>query len=320
MMAIMLRQTPDFFSFKELHFFEEMYSANNDEDSLLSRDDAVNIASRLFCVQSESYLKCKNIYKYHDAAVRLVESIDESELTPPQIYAKFLIQATEEDGKYHPCEQTPRNVYYLSEILRIFPGARFVHMIRDPRAVLSSQRGKWKRRKFAKIKPSWVEVIRSWANYHPIVTTKLWMAANKAADDFPHQDKLHSVKFEDVLDNPEKTLKALCSFLEIPYYINMINIPQTGSSHLPDNFEKKGITTEARSRWKKELPGADIYWAERLAGDYMVRYGYPLLKNKPNTFKLVLSILSLPIKVVMALLLNISRMKNLFKSIRKRIQ
>ncbi|NIP95612.1 MAG: sulfotransferase, partial [Akkermansiaceae bacterium] len=46
---------------------------------------------------------------------------------------------TEEEGKRIPCTQTPRNVYYLREILGAYPDARVIWMVRDPRAVLCSQ-------------------------------------------------------------------------------------------------------------------------------------------------------------------------------------
>ena len=41
-------------------------------------------------------------------------------------------------------DQTPRHVFYIGELIEMYPGAKFVHMVRDPRAVLLSQKRKWK--------------------------------------------------------------------------------------------------------------------------------------------------------------------------------
>ena len=80
------------------------------------------------------------------------------------------------------CDQTPRNVFYIRDILDAFPEARIINMVRDPRAVLLSQKNKWRRRSLGESALPRSEVVRSWSNYHPIVTARIWRGAVDAEE------------------------------------------------------------------------------------------------------------------------------------------
>ena len=67
-------------------------------------------------------------------------------LAPTELFSAFLLYEALLNGKTIPCDQTPRNVFYIDEILKFYPQAKIINMIRDPRDVLLSQKRKWKRR------------------------------------------------------------------------------------------------------------------------------------------------------------------------------
>ena len=47
-------------------------------------------------------------------------------------------------GKHISGDQTPQNVFYIDELVRVYPHLKVINMVRDPRAIILSQRGKWR--------------------------------------------------------------------------------------------------------------------------------------------------------------------------------
>ena len=76
-----------------------------------------------------------------EAAVFL-DALTANPETPAQLFSAFLYHEATENGKTFPCDQTPRNVFYIKDILELYPEARIINMIRDPRDVLLSQKRK----------------------------------------------------------------------------------------------------------------------------------------------------------------------------------
>ena len=65
------------------------------------------------------------------------------------VFAAAVHQLAQAAGKSIPCEQTPRYIFYARALLEIYPTAQIVHMVRDPRAVMASQKMRWQRRRLA---------------------------------------------------------------------------------------------------------------------------------------------------------------------------
>lgn len=55
-----------------------------------------------------------------------------------QLIESLLLPLAERHGKTHLSEKTPMNVLEFKDLMTILPGARFVHVVRDPRAVFMS--------------------------------------------------------------------------------------------------------------------------------------------------------------------------------------
>ena len=77
-------------------------------------------------------------------AMNMVSSM-ESSLYPYEILRAFLHHETKKAGCSIPVRNT-QDVFYIKEILELFPEARIINMVRDPRGVMLSQKRKWQRR------------------------------------------------------------------------------------------------------------------------------------------------------------------------------
>lgn len=318
MMLRMLNNHPKVFVLNELHFFEQLWSTD-DAHKILSQEQAVDLAARLWYVQKESYTGEMDAKLYVNDAKALIAKIPAQELYPHVIYARLMQEVTVSEGKVIPCEKTPQNVFYLKEILSLFPNARIINLIRDPRAILLSQKRKWLRRKMGATFITAKEAFRLRVNYHPYTLSKLWNAAIEAARKMEDRPEVLTIKFEDILETPELTLQKISAHLGIEYTPKMLEIPQASSSNEADSQEK-GIKKERAGNWKNGgLSPAEIAICENTSEENMKASGYALTNPSTNPIVLAGWYLMFPFKLALALLLNLNRMKSIAETIKRRL-
>lgn len=319
MMGRILGNHQDVFTFRELHFFEELWTLKN-RYSIISWNESVKIAARLLCVQRNGYLKQSNPTNFYEEAKIIIKDRQSEQITSAQVFNAFLSYETAKNGKVFSCEQTPLNVFYIAEILELFPQARIINMIRDPRDVLLSQKNRWKRRFLGAKKIPLITVFRSWVNYHPITITKLWNASVNSANRYNNDSRVYSLRFEDLIIDPQRSVRCICDFLGITFHDNLLDVPLVGSSHRMDQPERKGIDIEAQGRWRKGgLTSTEVFLCQWMAGANMQLHGYNLAQARSTSLQLTFNVISFPIKLVLAFMLSLKRMKNIIVTIRKRL-
>ena len=319
MMRRVLGNHPHIYMLEELHFFEQLWSTA-DKTNAISSEKAVQLASKLLFIQRDGYLSEMDITKHQADAIKIVEGI-QAPIFPHAVLNGFLFFETQKNGKTIPCEKTPQDVFYIAEILELFPGAKIVNMVRDPRGVMLSQKRKWQRRKMGAGFMTKKEQRRLKINYHPITISKLWNSSIRAAAKFKNHPKVHNMIFEGMVNDSEKEIKALCAFLEIDFKPEMLMIPQVGSSNEADKPDAFGIKTERAGNWEKGgLNKGEVYFCQQICGDYMQQYGYEIKKINPNPLVIAYYYISFPVKLGLALLFNLHRMKNIGEAIRRRLK
>ncbi len=316
MMGRILGSQESVFTFHELHFFEQLWTAS-DAGKNISFEVGVDIYAKLLKAQRSGILKYKDYRFYCEEASTVLKSLV-ADLTRESIFAHFLVTEAKENGKLIPCEQTPRNLLYLDEILTIFPDAKIIAMVRDPRDVLLSQKRKWKRRLLGGSEIPWTESFRSWVNYHPITISKLWNTNYQHIEKWRSHSSVIVVQFEKLIHCPEVELKRICDFLDLPFQENLLQIPIIGSSNFSDTHQT-GIMKSALGNWKSDgLSQTEIFFCQRICKTGMVNAGYEIAFIKPAVFGLIMSFLSFPLKISGALLLNLKRMRNIKDSLKRR--
>jgi len=318
MMGHILGNHPDVYMFRELNFFEKLWDRKHERP--LSVTEAADLAARLIYINRHGYGILKDHSNYMEKGRKIVDGIAEKTLTPIGIYETFLRHTTAANGKNIPCEQTPGYVFYLDEIIKLFPEARIINMIRDPRDVLASRKKKW-RQYGLRIEPVPLHrTIRTWVHYHPISNSFLWKSAVKAAQPFVDDGHVHLVKFEDLLSNPEDEVQKVCDFIGIPYLNTMLEIPVVGSSFLKEHSAKTGIDRSRTANWQKGgLNSAELYINQRVTADIMRTYNYESAKVFPNPFLVLFYLISLPVRMFLTFVIHKKHFKNMKETLKRRL-
>ena len=317
LMADILRKHHDIFVFHELHFFENLWTPA-DTSKVISRSKGVRLCARLLSIQENGYRARHDLARYTDRAKSIIATIVTEELTTIEVYEALLKYVTLTNDRAFLAEKTPRNVFYIAEILELFPGARIINMIRDPRDVLASQKNKWKRHSRRKDLRSLRESLRLGMNYHPITTSKLWNASVRAAERFSQDPRVFFLRFEDLIFQPKRMLQKVCDFLEVELHESMMSVRKMASSFEFDNLNHCGFDSKTVERWKSTLRPSELYYCQSLNRDEMKRYGYSLSHVSPGTLSLTLPLITLPMKLGASFLLNLNRYAKVLSSIKRR--
>ena len=316
MMGRMIGKHSSVFTFKELHFFGQLWSLK-DENKFLEKKESVKLFSKLVCIQEFGIFNQRKPDQFDNISKLQLSQKEHSGI---EIFNLFLNYSAEQNNSIIPCDQTPRNVFYIQEILDNFPNAKVVNMVRDPRDVLLSQKNKWKRRYFGASGIPFREAIRSYFNYHPIAISKIWNTSILNAKKFEQEKRVKTIKFEDLLLNPKSTISELCGFLEIDFNESMLRVPNIGSSTNLDKNSTSGIDKSKIGSWKRGgLNLSEIYICQKMCRENMSFYKYENRVFNLIPLFTIISVFTFPIKISISFILNLHRIKNFKELIQKRI-
>ena len=173
-------------------------------------------------------------------------------------------------------EQTPEYVQCWEEILRVFPDASFLHVVRDPRSVFSSFRSAAK---------SWADPMRFTTD--PLEAAEEWVREVESGRRIAEAtDRYLEISYEDLRGNPVEQLgrileslglSADAAFLEKAVETCSIDRMKKSSGVAPGGFFRKGQV----AGWREELSRGEIRMIEHVAGDLMRELGYDLVNRPP---------------------------------------
>lgn len=261
----------------ELHYFGDLWDPAGGFGRI-EKSRLESLAAALFARQAQGVWGQGPTESDFQRAEKLVEQLQPEQCTAAGVFAEALGQLSTEAGKEMTCEQTPRNIFYAQRILDAFPNARVIHMIRDPRAVLASQKNRWRLRRLGGKHIPLSEAIRTWFNYHPVTMCRLWVNASEAALRLLEHPRFMILRFEDLVEDPERYVRKLCDFVGVKFEPDMLVVPQWGSSNVPRRLEKQGISTEMLHQWEEVLTDGEVLVTEIMTRPLMGRFSY-----KPNS-------------------------------------
>ena len=189
------------------------------------------------------------------------------------VFAQALRQYARREGKPRWGVKDPRNEFYADQILAELPAARVVHMLRDPRDVLASQRAIWGHRA-----------------QHIVSTTYDWRrsAAVARRHQAVHQGSYAVVRYEDLVTDPTRVVRDLCRTLDLDYRPAMLDVagrPPWAEGEGGDSRRSEPSTAISASRVGRHLrdlaPGEARY-VEWRARREMDDWGYARATPAPS--------------------------------------
>jgi hypothetical protein len=179
----------------------------------------------------------------------------------------------ERRGKVVAGEKTPGHLRHVDTLLAWYPGARVIHMMRDPRGIYASElrrrrqhAGALPYRLLAKAPPLLAGVIL-------LQTTAAWMEGSVRsttyARRFPRRYRI--VRFEDLVREPHRTIAGVCEFLGLPFEPSMLeqHVVSAGA-----HLGQAGFDAAAADRWRSATPRWVNVWFTLLLRRSMARQGY----------------------------------------------
>jgi hypothetical protein len=173
-------------------------------------------------------------------------------------------------------EKTTSSDIYINEIFKMYPNSKFIHILRDPRdswAVIKNGWDKHYKTQYDSIERLFRSVIdRNYLDQRMAIENPQIYGKNKYM----------VLKYEDLVMEPESTIKDVCSFIGMDY--NLVNIeptfcgiPWEGNS-LAD-IRYKTVATNRIGIYNK-LPMEEIKVLEYYFREYMLKFGYkPMFKQ-----------------------------------------
>jgi len=290
-------------TFDELQFFEKTVVVDEMNNSTVwPQEKVVSAAERLITSVRDGLFASVTSGQYTNEATRLVDTLGMD--NPMRLYLAILQSETEQAAKSIPCEQTPYYLFVCQEILESYPDARVIHIYRDPRDVMLSQKNRWRRGFLGEKRQPMIWILRSWANYHPYLTSRFWT----------------EIRYEDLLAEPEACLQYLCDHCGLEFEASMLNVPQVGSSSKRDAQGKAGFDRSRIGSWQKGgLTQTEIGICERSAAKAMEARGYELSGAAASLPIRLFMGVTLLVKLAVAFLLNVSRFRNILSTIWRRV-
>jgi hypothetical protein len=195
-------------------------------------------------------------------AERLVHDLREGEATYGRLFALMHEQVAERNGKPRWGDQSAGIEAYADAVLAAYPGARFIHMMRDPRDRFAAELEREPRRRPGDVGRS----VAAWA----------WSAHHAERNRGRHPDDYLVVRYETLVATPEPTMRAVCRFLDEDFDPATLRIEQAERYRVIREASRDGspITTAFVGRYRDGLPPRDVAFIQRAADRQMNRHGY----------------------------------------------
>ena len=172
---------------------------------------------------------------------------------PAAIVDAFFRYFATSAGKQRWCEKSPQNVQHIEMLAKAFPGAKFVHVIRDGRACAASFHRRWGR--------------------HPELSIYRWrhaVAEGQRQGNAVEASRYLEVRYEELTQQPEEGMRRICEFLGVPFDVHVLESRQP-QSRQPNAAGK--IRANPNS-WRQYFNPKRLRSLESIAGSYLLDLGY----------------------------------------------
>lgn len=175
-------------------------------------------------------------------------------------------------GKERFGDKTPSYMAHLDLLERAFPGAQYVHLIRDGRDAALSFLAMRRRPRF------------NWARPRGFLSFACqWRREVEGARRFAPPGRYLEIRYEDLVADPEGRLREVCAFLGLDFEPGMLEYHRdVARDQLLDHPKLAEPPGAGRSRWREQLSAAEAERFEAVAGDLLAELGYERAFPRPS--------------------------------------
>ncbi len=191
----------------------------------------------------------------------------------------FYEMYTQSQAKNRAGDKTPGYVYTMDHIQALLPEAHFIHVIRDPRDTVLSWRKAW----FAPTQD--LGALGQFWRQHIEVGRRLGTSLRHYME----------LRFEDLVDHPERELRRVCAFVGLDYEPGMLDFASRGEARIAQlqgrqTLDGRMVSREERTSihanlaksprrdrvgvWRQEMPASEQRRVEAAAGPLLAELGY----------------------------------------------
>lgn len=206
------------------------------------------------------YYEAKN-YAEQDLKERICSRILESDRSLGCIFKALVEEIPRRYGFDRCCVHFPVFVNYIPDLREWYPNGKIVHIVRDPRAMAVSRAnfpGERKMRNrtitilFAVLQYVWTSRLHR--KYKGIGNYSLF-------------------RYENLLADPESTIRELCDFAEIDFVPQMLE-PREGQASSVTGEKSAGFNRKAAYHWKEAITPLEEKLITTFTLKSMKRFGY----------------------------------------------
>jgi len=166
-------------------------------------------------------------------------------------------------------EKSVENAEFATELAKMFPEARFVHIVRNPYANFVSLR---KYKSIGVGYPLLNRMVNTFKNsYHYLFENPKRIQHYKI------------VRYEDILTDTEKVMRALADFLQIPFSEVLLTPDHLGESWAGNSTTGnsfKGLSSSNLDSWKHEIHPHEVKCVNVLAKNVFRSFNYEMLDSR----------------------------------------
>lgn len=254
---------PDIHIYDEVHFCERIFDRFGERPEL--EPETLKSAARHLLTETKWGGATDDL---EASIAKLIETAGPSPVTYADLFRGYLEFEAAIHGKTVWGDSSPQDILYMDLLKSWYPEAKFITVVRDPRAYLASYKNYVRKG------------ISSYRNrYNPIINSLLWKrymnTAVGAADRSWHGDVMR-MHYEHLVGNPEKSIRKLCRFIGLEFHEGMLQVGRQNSSYIAvkDDYAAKGINQQSLERWRGSLSVAEQWIVEQVAAGPMTRLGY----------------------------------------------
>jgi hypothetical protein len=165
-------------------------------------------------------------------------SYDDVDQYTSTLIENLVLPLADKHGCKFSSEKTPANVLVFNDLIELFSGAHFIHVVRDPRAIISSMLQVGRR-----AKKEGVQIQDFTTNLSAAISyvKKCFRAGFAATERAP--DRVLSIVFEQLVTGPGRETKRMCDFLGIEWSEQMLH--PANKKHLGE----RAITKKSDQIW-----------------------------------------------------------------------